>query len=177
MADTIRNDINDRFSNTETKADSSKDEPNNSESGNKNGNNNDNKNEDPIDGETGGSAKDINEDPVSKSPPENFLEENPPEEELWDLRSILKIPQLLNPKDHEFCNNDGCALQACCIWSSNTCPDEPWYSCLDCQEKDFGGWPEKREEIPLKSLSGEHWRVILERCTADKKVCFVFILL
>ena len=35
---------------------------------------------------------------------------------------------------------------------------------------DYGGWPEKVEEVPLKILRGEHWRLILERCTGDAAV-------
>lgn len=96
--------------------------------------------------------------------------ENEEEGELWDLRMILSPTQLLqNPPI--ICSTATCSTAACCIWASNLAPDEPWYSCLDCQANDFG-WPVK-EEMPVKRLKGEHWKMMLERCTVDMEVSTV----
>jgi len=63
------------------------------------------------------------------------------------------------------CATSSCGLVACCIWSSSLDPETPWYCCLDCQANDFGGWPEKKSEIPLKSLSDELREAVIEKCT------------
>ena len=104
-------------------------------------------------------------------------EKEPDEEEpeLWELKAIVTAAQLRRGTIR--CGHDHCRLQACSFWSSNKDPDNLWSSCLDCQAVDYEGWPEDVGEIPLKVLRGEHWEMILERCTADREVRFLDMLL
>mmetsp|Transcript_24282 Transcript_24282/g.51509 ORF Transcript_24282/g.51509 Transcript_24282/m.51509 type:complete len:1060 (+) Transcript_24282:126-3305(+) len=91
-------------------------------------------------------------------------DDNSKPEELWDLKMILPASQIRQPTA-ERCSTAGCDLVACCIWSSNLDPETPWYSCLDCQANDFGGWPEKKEEIPIEVLRDDLREVMIEKCT------------
>ena len=91
------------------------------------------------------------------------------EEELWELKEIL-TPTDLRTKNPKPCHSDHCSLLACCAWVSNLEPESYWYTCLDCQEADFGGFPPK-EELPVGIyLSGENREVILEKCTEFPEV-------
>lgn len=104
----------------------------------------------------------------------NELQETPEEEELWDLSAIITPTQLVQSPPIA-CSTANCPLQACSVWISSNKSKEPWPTCLDCQAADFGGWPEERGEIPLKVLRGEHWKLILERCTLDAVVCLLIL--
>jgi len=90
-------------------------------------------------------------------------EEGEPPEELWDLKLVLPVDQIRQASNR--CDTPGCDLVACCIWSSSLDPETPWYCCLDCQANDFGGWPEKEEELPIKVLKDDLREVILDKCT------------
>ena len=85
-------------------------------------------------------------------------------EELWDLKVVLAPKQILMPRPI-LCQGDNCDLVACCIWSSNLDPETPWYSCLDCQEEFFGGWPTNPGELPIKVLDVEWRNAMIEKCT------------
>lgn len=93
-------------------------------------------------------------------------------EELWDLRVVFEPSDILRPNPIP-CSTEGCNLTACCVYASRNDPETPWYTCLDCQANDFGGWPERKDLVALRELTGEHWGVILERCTVDAEVSFV----
>ena len=83
--------------------------------------------------------------------------------ELWDLRRVLgadEIRRIARP-----CMTPGCGLAACSVWSSNLAPDEPWLSCLDCQHRDFGGWPARGEDVPLAALTPGLRETLRARCT------------
>ena len=86
-------------------------------------------------------------------------------DELWDLKVILPAKQILMPRP-KLCQGNDCNLVACSIWSSNLDPESPWYSCLDCQDEFFGGWPENPAEIPIKVLDDDLRDAILDKCTA-----------
>ena len=89
---------------------------------------------------------------------------NEGEEELWDLKVVFAAKEIAKAKPI-MCSTEGCNLVACCVWASNLDPESPWYNCLDCQENDFGGWPEDQTELPLKILTDEHRKIIIKRCT------------
>lgn len=87
-------------------------------------------------------------------------------EELWDLKVVLSAEQIRMAHPVQ-CQTDGCELVACCIWSSTLDPETPWYSCLDCQEDHFGGWPSMEESgsLPIKVLGDDLREAMLEKCT------------
>lgn len=77
------------------------------------------------------------------------------DDESWHLYRILSSNDIqITP-----CKTDGCNLQACSVWRSNK--SEEWSCCLDCQNEDFGSWPEK-----LKP-SEEQLQFIVKYCTND----------
>ena len=92
------------------------------------------------------------------------------EEEGYDMMRILS-KKAITTDDPVLCNggnNGNCKLAACVVYAPTTNPHEQWYYCLDCQETDFGGWPETREELPVKSLSKEHMRIMKIHCSTKK---------
>jgi len=90
--------------------------------------------------------------------------------ELWDLRLVLPIEQINDP-DGQQCETFKCQLAACCFWSCNV-DLPPWYCCLDCQEKDFNGWPAKLRDIPLRVMSNELRNAMIQRVC---QTCFLGI--
>jgi hypothetical protein len=103
------------------------------------------------------------ETPTDASDPVD--ESNDDEEEMWELKTILPHSQVT--KDCPIkCSNDDCRLVACCVWVSNLSTNK-WYSCIDCQENDFGGWPPE-EELPVQALAGDHMRSLVAKCSKQK---------
>ena len=105
-------------------------------------------------------------EPAAKETNAGVVRDNNSEEgaeELWDLKIVLGTVQIRQAQKQ--CQTPGCDLLACTVWESNRSPKEPWFSCLDCQEKDFGGWPEKREEIPIDALRRELRKTMIEKCS------------
>jgi hypothetical protein len=76
-------------------------------------------------------------DPASTQ--EKNTDEEDDHEEVWDLTKIFNISDLTK-KEPIMCNNEECLLLACSEWTSNLDPGNPWYTCIDCQETDYGGW-------------------------------------
>ena len=62
-------------------------------------------------------------------------EEEP--EEVWELKRVLVAGQA----DAHHCRMEGCAKEAVVVWHGAD-PDDEWPMCEDCQESEFGGWPE-----------------------------------
>lgn len=61
------------------------------------------------------------------------------EPEIWDMiRQLWSHPQWR-------CHTPGCAEPAIAVWASNKSTCE-WYTCDNCQLKDFDGWPV--DEVP-----------------------------
>ena len=87
------------------------------------------------------------------------------------LRVVLPIEQINDPFGQQ-CDTSECQLAACCIWSRSRDPSTPWYCCLDCQEKDFKGWPADNKDIPLKVMSRALHNAMIERVRLAP--CFVF---
>ena len=89
------------------------------------------------------------------------------EAEMWDIKKILSLQDITKEATIK-CSHEGCPLPACSIWSSNLAPTTKWYSCLDCQENDFDGWPPVGE-LPIKSMTQEHLDAIAQKCSRQKK--------
>jgi len=93
------------------------------------------------------------------------VEDNAEEEdEVWDLKMVLTASDI-SQKNPIMCSTDNCPLVACGAWVSNLKPSDPWYTCLDCQEMDFGGWPDELWELPIKTMSQMHKDTITKHCT------------
>ena len=94
--------------------------------------------------------------------------------ELWDLRFVLPIEQINDPYGQQ-CVTAKCQLAACCIWSCNRDPTtRPFYYCLDCQERDFNGWPAKKRDIPLRVMSNDLRNAMIQRVRHDLFPRYVF---
>lgn len=84
-------------------------------------------------------------------------------DEFWGLRAVFPIEQI-NDAHGQQCETTGCQLAACCIWSGSDDPTMPWYCCLDCQEKEFKGWPDnEKRDIPLRVMSNELRNAMIQR--------------
>ena len=86
------------------------------------------------------------------------------------LRVVLPIEQINDPLGQR-CDTTGCQLAACCIWTHSGDPTTPWYCCLDCQEKDFNGWPADNKDIPLKVMSRALRNAMIERVRLHLVLC------
>ena len=47
---------------------------------------------------------------------------------------------------------------------------------MDCQGEDYAGWPEGEGELPVKYLSEENRKVIVEKCSVQEVRCTVFLI-
>ncbi len=92
-------------------------------------------------------------------------DESEPSEEKYELFQIVPYEKLLSSPIK--CSDEGCNLPACSIWTSTADPKK-WYYCIDCQEKDFGGWPPSKE-LPCDYLSPDYLRVIAAKCSKKRK--------
>lgn len=88
--------------------------------------------------------------------------------ELWDLIIVLPIEQINDPHGQQ-CVSTGCQLTACCIWSGSADPTNPWYCCMDCQERYYKGWPAEKRDIPLRVMSNELRNAMVKRV---RHACF-----
>lgn len=125
------------------------------------------------------SSEKIDSEGRSDSPPETSTEEvsggledvfDADEElETWDLKKILSHSDISKECPIK-CSTSDCLLAGCSIWVSSLKPNEKWYSCVDCQEKDFDGWPV--DELPITHMTADHKRVIAEKCSSQKAPSF-----
>lgn len=69
----------------------------------------------------------------------------------WAVEHIYSIVEIDDPKP-VMCKSKKCKLVACAQWKSDA--DERWDTCLDCQKKDFNGWPDDQEFV-IKALTDE----------------------
>ena len=95
----------------------------------------------------------------------NEDEEEP--EEQWDLRHIFTIPELNLEPNGQQCMTKHCPLLACATYVSSLDQNYKWHTCIDCQQNDYGGWPETALEIPVQFLTVEHRQVMLDKCTGQ----------
>jgi hypothetical protein len=105
---------------------------------------------------------------AKKVSPNKYAAVNP-NEETWDLKIIFNVHDLSKPKKI-MCSTEECPLVACSAWVSSHNPEKPWFTCLDCQSNDFGGFPDEEGELPVKFLTEENRKLILEKCTTDSEV-------
>lgn len=88
-------------------------------------------------GEVDKAASDVAGDPVKDSEaldPETTdgNEEDTNDIETWDLAKIFSVNDILGPKPM-FCSTDDCRLKAAVGYVPSNHPNDPWYSCVDCQ--------------------------------------------
>ena len=62
---------------------------------------------------------------------------------VWNLSRVF-TEQDIRSTAPAICTTENCNLLVCCIWESEK--GEKWNTCVDCQEEDYGGWPE--DEAP-----------------------------
>lgn len=90
------------------------------------------------------------------------------EEEQWELSHVFTIEELCQTEPPpQICMTKKCPLLACVSYVSSVDKDSIWHSCIDCQEKDYGGWPENVNEIPMKFITNEHRSIMIEKCTGQ----------
>jgi hypothetical protein len=121
------------------------------ENENENENANENENEHEHENENNNSANEEEEEP----------------EEQWDLRHIFTIPELNLEPNGQQCMTKHCPLLACATYVSSLDQNYKWHTCIDCQQNDYGGWPETALEIPVQFLTVEHRQVMLDKCTGQ----------
>ena len=88
-----------------------------------------------------------------------------PSEEKYELSAIIPLERLLGSPIK--CSDEACNLPACSVWTSSIDPKK-WYYCVDCQERDFDGWPPSNE-LPCDYLQPEHLRAIATKCSKKRK--------
>ena len=86
--------------------------------------------------------------------------------EIWTLKKILSYNDITKEGTIK-CSTEDCTLPACSVWISNLAPTKKWYSCIDCQENDFEGWP-PLEELPLEHMEPKHLQVLTSKCSKQK---------
>lgn len=88
------------------------------------------------------------------------------EEEQFDLKEILSVKKIQTNQIVCSGGNEGCTLLACSVWVSSV-DTKKWYYCVDCQERDFDGWPEL-EEFPISHMSQSHMQLIATKCSRKR---------
>ena len=84
-------------------------------------------------------------------------------EEHWDLKKVMTYEDLSMGGAIK-CGSEPCTLAAAVVYCS-TLSLQKWYTCLDCQLKDFGGWPEKLKDIPISTMTTEHEKIMAQKCS------------
>ena len=82
--------------------------------------------------------------------------------EVWDLKHIFSSHEIINADQQ--CTTRDCTLFACCTYKSSQ--SKICHVCLDCQLKEFGGWP-PRDMLPLKIMTLDHWETISTWCSNE----------
>ena len=91
------------------------------------------------------------------------------QQEVWDL--VCTLPSFLGI----VCMTDGCAHTAVGSWSSDIRQQNYWYTCEECQLKDFGGWPEDpgKAVVPndgLENKKGQRRKIFVKRNSSNDTV-------
>lgn len=98
---------------------------------------------------------------------EDNMEEDE-DEEQWELSHVFTINELCQVEPPpQTCMSKKCPLLACVSYVSSIDKEYVWHSCIDCQVKDYGGWPENIKEIPMKFITTEHRKIMIEKCTGQ----------
>jgi len=88
-------------------------------------------------------------------------------DDTYDLEQIISHDCLLTGAP--LCSGGDtvqCKLLACSVWIATKEPTKKWYYCVDCQKRDFCGWP-PAAEMPCRNLEPEHLRIIAKNCSLD----------
>ena len=91
-------------------------------------------------------------------------EESEEEEEglEWELKKIHSIETILNePILCKVCT----VLPSCSVYYSKEEKPKRYEYCLDCQDEDFGGWPENPKDLPIQYMSTAHKYAIVSKCS------------
>ena len=83
--------------------------------------------------------------------------------EIWFVEHIY-TKQEITSKDAIRCQTEHCNLPACALWASSNEGESTWNSCLDCQERDFAGWPDD-EEVEEKIQDEEFMMFLRTHCS------------
>mmetsp|Transcript_34047 Transcript_34047/g.49355 ORF Transcript_34047/g.49355 Transcript_34047/m.49355 type:complete len:1506 (-) Transcript_34047:235-4752(-) len=87
------------------------------------------------------------------------------QDEQWVVDHVYNIAEM-NSRNHAMCETWKCNLVACARWKSDS--GEFWNTCLDCQEKDYNGWPDDQESVAKvledNELVVHQWR----KCSGTK---------
>ena len=81
-------------------------------------------------------------------------------DEVWYLQAVLSSSNI-SDEDARHCDTTGCELLSCSVWVSNFNSSSPWYSCVNCQEADFRGWP-----VDTASLDAPCYNIIVSKCSS-----------
>lgn len=84
-------------------------------------------------------------------------------EESWDMKKIMSFEDLAKEGTIK-CGSQTCPLAAAAVYCS-TLSNAKWYTCLDCQVVDYGGWPENSEDIPIRTMTFEHKQIMAQKCS------------
>ena len=120
------------------------------------------------DGDTMNPIVQCNTPEAVESTEEEAADDDGEEDESYDLRKIVTLEELINgPPLCKGGDKGGCTLPACSVWISKKNPGEKWYYCIDCQQRDFGGWPPV-VEMPCKHLEPDHLEMLAKKCSQRK---------
>jgi len=98
-------------------------------------------------------------------------EEEGDESEGWSLVAVSKAREILSnmATKCDGINGGQCNAIACCKWvlvDDGVAVDgvAPWFGCLECQKKEFDGWPKDEDYIPIDSLEDDDRVAMLDKC-------------
>jgi len=86
------------------------------------------------------------------------------QDEVWSLSRVYTSSEIVQDGESccsEKCDSENCAAVACSVWKSNS--GEEFKCCFDCQDEEFGGWPESFEPPDI-----DHLAIIMSNCRSTK---------
>lgn len=90
------------------------------------------------------------------------------EEIQWVMCKVFTETQLKKGTPMCVANQDEpCPNMAAVVYANAGDPKDKYNYCLDCQDADFEGWPETGDEIPIDSISEEHFQLMKEKCSSE----------
>jgi len=97
-------------------------------------------------------------------------EDSSDEGEGWSLVAVSRAAQISATDAVKCMGREGqCTATACCEWQVDddgvAVEDvDPFHCCLQCQKKEFDGWPKDEDDIPVDSLEDEDRIAMLDMC-------------
>ncbi|KAL9181732.1 hypothetical protein ACHAXT_012075 [Thalassiosira profunda] len=124
--------------------------------------------EETLNEEQGEAEMAIDEEVSEETSNEMAVDEPSParkEKELsWTIWQLLQPSMILGPNP-AVCDTEICDLAACSIWSLGGNRGVRTSLCLDCQEKDRGGWPGNPSDLPFSAISKMQIEAMAKRCS------------